>query len=766
MGKEIEPFAYQESLATDAWPEIIKIPTGLGKTAGIVLSWIYKRLKNDPETPRHLVYCLPMRVLVEQTADNARTWVDNLCTSKIISSDSKPSVYVLMGGETDTDWDRYPEKDSIIIGTQDMLLSRALNRGYAMSRFRWPVQFGLLNNDCIWVMDEIQLMGSGLATTAQLQAFRKKLGTSLPAISVWMSATLQKDWLYTVDFQDAAVNLRELGLSADDLKNPSLKRLLNAKKPLIKAECSADKPANIAETVLGAHQKATRTLIVVNTVKRAIQIYQAIKRNKPRSDLMLVHSRFRPPDRRAALDRILKAPGPEGSICVSTQVVEAGVDISAATLFTDLAPWASLVQRFGRCNRYGLDEDAKVFWFDIDLNIKEALLPYTIEELAPASEKLGQLDDVSPGNLPLVELKTTYDHVLRRKDLVDLFDTTPDLSGMDIDISRFIRESDDNDCYVFWRDFSSDFPERKEPGSSRNELCAVSIRDLRAQKDLRLWRWDHLEKRWERPAVISPGMIFMLHKSSGGYSHELGWTGNKTDIAKILEVIPSSQEADDDDLQISRGWQPLGKHNDAVVNEAKSILLNCGLPAEHSEEILKAARWHDAGKAHDVFQEAMVGDPPEADISIIWGKTGRMAVAYRRRGFRHELASALAMLEYGLPDLAVYLAAAHHGKVRLSIRSLPHERKPDDPTLRFARGIWEGDTLKAAELGEGHRLPDTELDLSYMEFGDGPKGPSWLARMIALRDEPSLGPFRLAYYEALLRAADWRASEGVVDRNV
>lgn len=53
-----------------------------------------------------------------------------------------------------------------------MLLSRALNRGYAMSRYRWPMHFGLLNNDCLWVMDEIQLMGPGVPTACQLEAFR------------------------------------------------------------------------------------------------------------------------------------------------------------------------------------------------------------------------------------------------------------------------------------------------------------------------------------------------------------------------------------------------------------------------------------------------------------------------------------------------------------------------------------------------------------------------------------------------------------------
>jgi hypothetical protein len=39
------------------------------------------------------------------------------------------------------DWDLHPEDPAIIIGTQDMLLSRALNRGYAMNRHRWPMHF-------------------------------------------------------------------------------------------------------------------------------------------------------------------------------------------------------------------------------------------------------------------------------------------------------------------------------------------------------------------------------------------------------------------------------------------------------------------------------------------------------------------------------------------------------------------------------------------------------------------------------------------------
>src|SRR5690606_40113747 len=98
-----------------------------------------------------------------------------------------PSVHVLLGGDVDEQWENTPEGSAILIGTQDMLLSRALNRGYAMSRYKWPVHFSLLNNDCLWVFDETQLMGVGVETSAQLQGFRQKLGTHRAAHSLWMS---------------------------------------------------------------------------------------------------------------------------------------------------------------------------------------------------------------------------------------------------------------------------------------------------------------------------------------------------------------------------------------------------------------------------------------------------------------------------------------------------------------------------------------------------------------------------------------------------
>ncbi len=76
-----EPFPYQIELArAEPLPEVIEVPTGTGKTAAAVLAWLWRRRNSKfcKQTPRRLVYCLPMRVLVEQTRECAIRWLHNL----------------------------------------------------------------------------------------------------------------------------------------------------------------------------------------------------------------------------------------------------------------------------------------------------------------------------------------------------------------------------------------------------------------------------------------------------------------------------------------------------------------------------------------------------------------------------------------------------------------------------------------------------------------------------------------------------------------
>ena len=800
-----EPFPYQRSFAeASVLPQLIDVPTGCGKTAMSILGWLWRR-RFHPDgsvrqsSPRRLVYCLPMRVLAEQTMEETRKWLRNLDLLAEPASredENRVGAHLLMGGEIDNDWDLYPERDAILAGTQDQLLSRALNRGYAMGRYRWPMHFGLLNNDCMWIMDEVQLMGAGLPTTAQLQAFRETLGTYGPTSSIWMSATLKAENISTVDFQ---INNKTAGsqifkLMEEDLSHASLKTRLTASKPLQQARTRLDKDsaktycADLAAEVSEAHKPQSLTLVVVNQVRRAQEIFKKLEKlcdkreNSPR--LLLLHSRFRPGERKqkqTMLMELNESHPAEGAIIVATQAIEAGVDISARVLFAELAPWSSLVQRFGRCNRrgeYAKDTTAQVNWVDIatdDEKFKE-LPPYSADDLKWARSCLASFQDVGPR--PVSNVKdprpSPVNHVIRRKDIIDLFDTTPDLAGFDTDVSRYIREGDNNDVQVFWRTWEGEKPPAELSGPSREELCAVSISRIRAflkDRVISAYLWDSLEGEWTLTSAthVWPGITLLLPATVGGYHVTLGWTGDKKDIPP---EIPLDKNEDNDSTDKDVGtfagrWVTLKAHTDDDIKALEEIYdkLQSALPGIPWEELTTAVRYHDAGKAHEVFQGMLLFSLEENDPHRNggpWAKSGHRNGRPTRKHFRHELASALAMLQKGQSDLAVYLAASHHGKIRLSIRSLPGEQIPPNGT-RFARGIWENDSLPETDLGGGVVLPAITLSLGYMEMGLGENGSSWLERMLSLRGD--YGPFRLSFLEALVRVADWRGSAQTVTKN-
>ncbi len=831
------------------------------------------------------------------------------------------AVHLLLGGEEKSDWTLWPERDAILIGTQDMLISRALNRGYAAGRARWPLEFGLLNSDCLWVFDEIQIMDTALATSLQLDAWRRclQLRSSRdtfptaneshlprPCHSLWMSATMAKHWLErAVDWsprsaaewndrhQLSQTEQSELQLRSGQLfqirKHLHRADIVPLEKPKTKDnrtdKADADRKQaeylkRLAEYISQPvhHAQSGLTLVIINTVERATKLFELLRRQNALNGvpIKLIHSRFRSYERER-WSAFLSQKDHSRRVLISTQVVEAGVDLSASVLHTELAPWASLVQRFGRCARYP-GETGQVFWIDLDLGSESKPVdhwarPYDRRELVAAREKLEKpkpLEDVGLKSLTVIkeaidseatgeQASTLFPYeprfVPREKDMFDLFDTTPDLTGADVDISRYIRDGEELDVQVFWRDVTNEEPNRKDR-PHRRELCAVPFhrfqefaREALKQRH-RIWRrrYSKSSKRtagWEPldfgivDQVVYPGQVFLLEKSCGGYNSELGWTGDPRHIGFELPQLSApakaiAQDDDDDDesLSISK-WLTVLEHTLHVCQKLEEILDPNGLTESEVKVLRLAARWHDRGKAHVAFtaklrsdllaaanvQQKLGGQPAAKAPEEAWRRDRVNSTGdgdRRRPGFRHELASALAILEtlcfaktpheaFAWPDgldkaqfasdtangtaivsaddplaqelselsavevdLLVYLVASHHGKVRMSLRSSPDDERDDVPDpcqadKRQARGVRDGDALPSCQLPAAElnatviAAPAVTMSLDLMELGLSPRfGASWRERMQLLLEQ--LGPFRMAYMEAMLRAADCRAS--------
>src|SRR4051812_26858264 len=85
---------WQARLAVDGVcrNRLIRIPTGFGKTAGVVLAWLWNRVhEGNREWPRRLVLCLPMRTLVEQTERAVKDWLTQAALAEQVH------VHVLLG---------------------------------------------------------------------------------------------------------------------------------------------------------------------------------------------------------------------------------------------------------------------------------------------------------------------------------------------------------------------------------------------------------------------------------------------------------------------------------------------------------------------------------------------------------------------------------------------------------------------------------------------------------------------------------------------
>jgi CRISPR-associated endonuclease/helicase Cas3 len=194
------------------------------------------------------------------------------------------------------------------------------------------------------------------------------------------------------------------------------------------------------------------------------------------------------------------------------------------------------------------------------------------------------------------------------------------------------------------------------------------------------------------------------------------------DVVLRVEVW-RQKDATTGNAAVARRAQGLAEHHDWAGEAAESIAAALDLPDGKKRLLVAAARAHDSGKNRDLWQNAMRA---RRDNGRPYAKTEGGAVPRELAGYRHEFGSLADMENHAeireLPeddrDLALHLIAAHHGRARPFI--IPFD--PNEPP----------------SLSEER------------------------AREIALRFERlqrSIGPWELAWWEALLRAADWMASQ-------
>lgn len=149
----------------------------------------------------------------------------------------------------------------------------------------------------------------------------------------------------------------------------------------------------ISALILEKHQEFQRVLCVVNTKSTAFSLYSLVK-NGTSIPVIYLSTELCPSHRQEkikVMKQLLFEKKPV--ICISTQVIEAGVDISFPTVIRTMAGLDSLIQAAGRCNRHGEGEIAPVF------------------VIHSSSEKLEKLSDIEKGRKVTNELWTSSQEI-------------------------------------------------------------------------------------------------------------------------------------------------------------------------------------------------------------------------------------------------------------------------------------------------------------------------------------------------------------------
>lgn len=117
--------------------------------------------------------------------------------------------------------------------------------------------------------------------------------------------------------------------------------------------------------------KNKKVLIILNTVASSIEMYSKIQEHNESININLLHSMFIQ-EHRSILEQNIKdfAKSKQNGIWITTQLVEASLDIDFDVLHTEISTLDSLFQRLGRCNRAGkkTTDNTNVFIYTKDKN--------------------------------------------------------------------------------------------------------------------------------------------------------------------------------------------------------------------------------------------------------------------------------------------------------------------------------------------------------------------------------------------------------------
>lgn len=214
----------------------------------------------------------------------------------------------------------------------------------------------------IFLIDEIQALPPRLYSffIAFLSEFCKKFDSYAIISTATMPFTKlpQKAANYS-DIEEVFQNY-DVPIEVSDHKyfsNPLFKRYAIQKK---------EEPVVIEQLSELIQQENDSVLAILNTIEDTKDLYKGLDEFFEDEELILLNTHFTPDDRKKKIKNAKeRLSNNKKVIVISTQLIEAGVDIDFPVLYRDMATMPSIIQAAGRCNRNGSLESGKVVVFNL-----------------------------------------------------------------------------------------------------------------------------------------------------------------------------------------------------------------------------------------------------------------------------------------------------------------------------------------------------------------------------------------------------------------
>ena len=678
--------------------------------------------------------------------------------------------------EDNQEWSEDPSKPAIIVGTVDMVGSRLVFAGYGLSNRQKAQDAALIGNDVLLVNDEAQLSPAFARLIRLIEHARKQTDIPLvkPFHTTHISATLDESSTTGITFRS----------DMDSESSELFQKIYLATKSLrLLATNRGDTNHKIVQCAIGS--AANRTIVMVNTPVNARGIAASIRKSANTDRVLTMTGTMRGYERDALTNHPLFSYFTSADVIptdrvwlVCTSAGECGVDMSCDLMITDFVPAERLVQRFGRLNRFGETTG-------------EAVLVYCNEDIetergAATLEYLRKLDgDIScrtiSKNPPPPEACSSRPRFARlhQRDLQLLSYTSVRHCASKPNVDAFLHGEEAEPPYteVAWR-AESNYLQQASEDDAEGWLDVVRVRSHeRLREHTNIVRDLIAANMGDRPILVraangdvaryskeqalqnalvilpvgllglSSGMLAIENDGApydvGSDEHGMRFLrqgdkfvrligGNEVftedqfkDVLKLREMylrlsIPVGEDTEliyaesRPQKEKSAGDIFLDDHLTAVEQNVRKLTLALGVPTEFVELVARAASLHDTGKAHPNWQLAFGNNGGRHIAKLAKGKrTVKQSIL---SGLRHEFVSVLESVNEN--PLVLQTIASHHKWGRPCFPQRGYDRRRSNEENR-------------------------NCALEHMRH------------FVSLQKQ--FGIWGLAYFEAILRAADAQA---------